>query len=119
MIELETTKLEGIMSPKNCIVLKIAHTEQGKTSYLHQFFIQTQLFNPAQLTTKKTSVTLINPISHGVFWITHTWLGKILPAPCNIAILKDYGFEIWHASITFYCLFKTVKKFMQISQNDH
>ena len=32
----------------------------------------------------------VNPIPHGVFWITHTWGGgQILPAPCNTAILKD------------------------------
>ena len=31
----------------------------------------------------------INPIPHGVFWITHTCGGQILPPPCNTAILKD------------------------------
>ena len=31
----------------------------------------------------------INPIPHGVFWITHTWGGQIQPAHCNTAILKD------------------------------
>ena len=31
----------------------------------------------------------LNPIPHGVFWITHTWGGQILPAPCDTAILKD------------------------------
>ena len=31
----------------------------------------------------------LNPIPHGVFWITHTWGGHILPGPCNTAILKD------------------------------
>ena len=32
-----------------------------------------------------------NPIQHGVFWITHTWGGQILPPPSprNTAILKD------------------------------
>ena len=33
--------------------------------------------------------TSFDPIPHGVFWITHTWGGQILPAPCNTAILKD------------------------------
>ena len=28
----------------------------------------------------------LNPIPHGVFWITHTWGGV---PPCNTAILKD------------------------------
>ena len=31
---------------------------------------------------------LLNPIPHGVFWITHTWGGQILPDPCSTAILK-------------------------------
>ena len=34
-------------------------------------------------------VTFVNPIPHGVFWITHTWGGQILPTSCNTAILKD------------------------------
>ena len=38
----------------------------------------------------KIETSHINPIPHGVFWITHTWGGgQILPAPCNTAILKD------------------------------
>ena len=31
----------------------------------------------------------LNPIPHGVFWITHTWGGRFCPPPCNTAILKD------------------------------
>ena len=39
----------------------------------------------------KNEITEFNPIPHGVFWITHTLGGQILPAPppCNTAILKD------------------------------
>ena len=59
--------------------------------------------------------TCSQPNSHGVFWITHTWGGQILPAPLQQSHLKRHGFEIWHAKITSYCLFKTVNKFMQIS----
>ena len=38
----------------------------------------------------------VNPIPHGVFWITHTWGGQILPDPCNTAILKymDLKFDM-------------------------
>ena len=68
------------------------------------------------LVSKATKIenNTLNPIPHGVFWITHTWGGQILPAPLEHSHFKRYGFEIWHASITFYCLFKTVKNFMQI-----
>ena len=30
---------------------------------------------------KSLGKSVINPIPHGVFWITHTWGGQILPAP--------------------------------------
>ena len=60
----------------------------------------------------------LNPIPHGVFWITHTCLldNTHMPAPCNTAILKDMDLKFRMLKyLSSYCLFKTVKKFMQIS----
>ena len=34
-----------------------------------------------ELVTKQETIDILNPIPHGVFWITHTWGGQILPAP--------------------------------------
>ena len=35
----------------------------------------------SHLEKKETDTFSINPIPHGVFWITHTWGGRILPGP--------------------------------------
>ena len=55
-----------------------------------------------------------NPIPDGVFWVTHTWGGQILLAPCNTAILKDMDLKFGMLK-QLVSLFKTIKEFMQIS----
>ena len=53
------------------------------------FSILCEVFNSIEAVTLSI-IRELNPIPHGVFWITHTWGGAdSARPPCNTVILKD------------------------------
>ena len=63
----------------------------------------------------------LNPILHGVFWITHIWGGQILPAPYNTVISKDTDLKFGMLEllvIVFSKLWRNVCKSAKWRHND-